>query len=73
MFPMLVSHSIVLGCFCFETRRIHYDRSSFFNISVFSVFLWCIARGAKLSFACNKILFYILWFNVYFCVLFLAY
>ena len=50
----LVSHSIVLARFCFKSSLV--DRSSFFEMFDFFrlrgfFVLYCIASGAKLSFA----------------------
>ena len=49
--PMLITHSIVLSCFCFKTSLILLNRSSFSTFLIFFSFLFCIASDAKLSFA----------------------
>ena len=55
---MLVLRSINLARSCSKTSHIHFDRSSFLGcIQLFFVSLsfFYIASGAKLSFACVKI------------------
>ena len=46
---MLVSHSVVLVCFCFKNNLILFDRYSFCVrfFSDLAVFLFCIASGCN--------------------------